>query len=162
TTMNLSWAAAGAAPRTTKARRNKKARLSTGDSPYNVSASSTSCPRALRPGVSRPSTSLLSKLKTWMPGTRPGMTAMSHQQLSRDERPRLRRARCGEKLRRRRAFDHAAAVEQDDVAGQTPRLAEVVGRHDHLDAARGDGANDVFDRLGGGGVEAPRRPRAEQ
>ena len=35
--------------------------------------------------------------------------------------------------------------------------AEIVRGHHHLDAARGDGAHDVLDRLGGGGIEAGGR-----
>ena len=59
-------------------------------------------------------------------------------------------------------LDDAAAMQQHDVAGEPARLAEIVGRHHHLDAARGDGANDVLDRLGGGGIEARGRLVEEQ
>ena len=43
------------------------------------------------------------------------------------------------------------------VAGEPFGLAEIVRGHHHLDAARGDGAHDVLDRLGGGGIEAGGR-----
>ena len=36
-------------------------------------------------------------------------------------------------------------------------LAEIVGGHHHLDAARADSADDVLDRFGGGRIEACRR-----
>ena len=62
----------------------------------------------------------------------------------------------------RAALDHAAAMQQHDVAGEPSRLAEIVGRHHHLDAARGDGADDVLDRLGGGRIEARGRLVEEQ
>ena len=55
------------------------------------------------------------------------------------------------------ALDDAAAVQQHDLAGEPPRLAEIVRRHHHLDAARGDRADDVLDRLGGGRIEARGR-----
>ena len=42
------------------------------------------------------------------------------------------------------------------------RFAEIVSRHHHLDAARGDGADDVFDRLGGRRIEARGRLVKEQ
>ncbi len=48
-------------------------------------------------------------------------------------------------------------MQEHDVAGEPARLAEIVSRHHHLDAARGDGADDVLDRLGGGGIEARGR-----
>ena len=56
----------------------------------------------------------------------------------------------------------AAAVKQDDVAGQPPGFAEIMGRHHHLDAALADGADDILDRLGGGGIEARGRLVQEQ
>ena len=59
--------------------------------------------------------------------------------------------------RRRRALDHAAAMQQHDLAGEPSRLAEIVRRHHDLDAARGDRADDVLDRLGRGGIEARGR-----
>ena len=55
------------------------------------------------------------------------------------------------------ALDHAAAMHQHDLAGEPARLAEIVRRHHHLDAARGDGADDVLDRLGRGRIEARGR-----
>ena len=36
-------------------------------------------------------------------------------------------------------------------------LAEIVSRHHYFDAARADGAHDVLDRLGGGGIETGGR-----
>ena len=59
-------------------------------------------------------------------------------------------------------LDDAATMQQDDLAGQPPRLAEIVGRHHDLDAARGDGADHVLDRLGRGGIEAGGRLVEEQ
>ena len=53
-------------------------------------------------------------------------------------------------------------MQQHDLAGQPFGLAEIVRRHHHLDAARGDGAHDVLDRLGGGGIEAGGRLVEEQ
>ena len=67
------------------------------------------------------------------------------------------RARACEEFRGRAVLDQPAAMQQHDVAGEPPGLAEIVGRHHHLDAARGDGAHDVLDRLGGGGIEAGGR-----
>ena len=43
------------------------------------------------------------------------------------------------------------------MAGEASGLAEVVRRHHHLDAARGGGAHDVFDRFGRGRIETGRR-----
>ena len=63
---------------------------------------------------------------------------------------------CEERLGRA-ALDDAAAMQQHDLAGEAPRLAEIVRRHHDLDAARGDGADDVLDRLGGGRIEARGR-----
>ena len=57
----------------------------------------------------------------------------------------------------RRGLDHAAAVQQHDVAREPARLAEIVRRHHDLDAARGDRADDVLDRLGRGRIEARGR-----
>ena len=44
-----------------------------------------------------------------------------------------------------------------DVPSETSGLAEIVCRHHYFDAARGDGADDVLDRLGGGGIETRGR-----
>src|SRR5262245_38398375 len=60
------------------------------------------------------------------------------QQFAGDELFRFRRARRREELLRRRVLDDAAAVHQHDRAGEPARLAEVVGRHHDLDAARRD------------------------
>ena len=67
------------------------------------------------------------------------------------------RARRCEEIRRRTVFDQPAAMQQHDIAGEAFGLAEIVGRHHHLDAARADGADDVLDRLGGGRIEAGGR-----
>ncbi len=48
-------------------------------------------------------------------------------------------------------------MQQHDLAGEPTRLAEIVGREHHLDAARHHGLDDVFDRLGGRRVEARGR-----
>ena len=50
-----------------------------------------------------------------------------------------------------RGFDQPAAMQQHDVAGEPLGLAEIVGRHHDLDAARAHRAHDVLDRFGGGG-----------
>src|SRR5262249_20165073 len=55
------------------------------------------------------------------------------------------------------ALDHAAAMHQHDFAGEPLGLAEIVGRHHYLDAARGDLSDHVLDRLGRGGMEAGGR-----
>ena len=81
----------------------------------------------------------------------------SEQQLSRDELPGLLCFWLGEKLFGRRAFDHAAAMQQHDLAGQAARLAEIVGGEHDLDAARDHRADHILDRLGGGGIEARGR-----
>src|SRR5437667_7965 len=53
-------------------------------------------------------------------------------------------------------------MEQNDLAGEPSRLAEIVGRQHHLDAAPADGANDILDRLGGSGIETRGRLVEEQ
>jgi len=53
-------------------------------------------------------------------------------------------------------------MHEHDIAGETFRLAEVMRAHHDLDAARAYGANDVFDRFGGGRVEACGRFVEEQ
>src|SRR5262245_20942809 len=83
----------------------------------------------------------------------------SHQQFAGNEFPRFRRARCGEELLGARVLDDAPAMHQHDVGPEPPRLAEIVRRHDDLDAVRRDGADEILDRLGGGGIEAGRRDR---
>ena len=45
-------------------------------------------------------------------------------------------------------------MKKDDLVGNAARLAEVVGGHDDLAAARGDLADDPFDLERGAGVEA--------
>ena len=59
-------------------------------------------------------------------------------------------------------FDDTAAMHQDDVAGEPARLAEVVCRHHHLDAARGDVADQILDRFRRGRIEARGRLVEEQ
>src|SRR5262245_14698953 len=53
-------------------------------------------------------------------------------------------------------------MHQHDFAGEPFGLAEIVGRHHHLDAARGDLADAVLDRLGRGGMEAGGRLSEEE
>src|SRR5260221_2933349 len=48
-------------------------------------------------------------------------------------------------------------MQHDDLARQPPRLAEIMRRHHHLDAALDDGADHVLERLGRGGIETRRR-----
>src|SRR6516165_7531706 len=48
-------------------------------------------------------------------------------------------------------------MHEHDFAGEPLGLAEIVGGHYHLDAARGDLADHVLDRLGRGGIEARGR-----
>ena len=82
---------------------------------------------------------------------------MSDEQFARDEFARLLRARPCKELVSRSGFNQAAAMQQYDFTGQPFGLSEVVCRHHHLDAARADGANDVFDGLGGVRIEAGGR-----
>src|SRR3974377_490464 len=72
---------------------------------------------------------------------------------------RFFRARIGEKFPHRTLFDQPTAVQQHDVASEPLCLAEIVRRHHHLDAACGDGAHDVLDRLCRGGVRGLGRAR---
>src|SRR5262249_6824799 len=81
----------------------------------------------------------------------------SDQKLAGDEAARVGGLRRREECPGGGTLDHAAAMQQYDLATQASRLAEVVGRHHHLDAAQCDRADDVLDRLGGGGVEARAR-----
>ena len=81
----------------------------------------------------------------------------SNQQASRDEDPCLWGFRRTEELHGIRPFDDAATMQQDNLASQTPSLTEIVSGHDNLDAARRDGADDIFNRLGRGRVKARRR-----
>ena len=57
----------------------------------------------------------------------------------------------------RTALDHTAAMHEYDVAGQPLGLVQIMRRHHHLDAAPGDGADDIFDGLGRSRIEACRR-----
>ena len=86
-----------------------------------------------------------------------------NQQFAGDELAALRRARAGEEFRRRAAVrsDRPRCSSTMSPASRS-RLAEIVRRHHHLDAARGDGADDVLDRLGGGRIEARGRLVEEQ
>src|SRR5215467_479674 len=45
-------------------------------------------------------------------------------------------------------------MHEHNLARETPRLAKIVRRHHHLDAARSNGADDVLNRLSRGGIEA--------
>src|SRR4029077_6534947 len=78
----------------------------------------------------------------------------SHQQLPGNESFSFAGFWPCKELVNRTAFDQTAAMQQHDVAGKAFGLAEVVCRYHDLDAARADGANDVFNRLGGVRVEA--------
>ena len=61
----------------------------------------------------------------------------SDEQFAREERARPRRCAASSKnCARRRVLDQAAAMQEHDIAGEPPRLAEVVRRHHDLDAAR--------------------------
>ena len=80
-----------------------------------------------------------------------------NQQASGDEDPCLWGFRRTEESHGIRPFDDAATMQQNNLASQTPSLTEIVSGHDNLDAARRDGADDIFYRLGRGGVKARRR-----
>ena len=54
----------------------------------------------------------------------------------------------------RAALDHAAAMQEHDLAGESLGLVQIVRRHHHFDAARDDRADDIFDRFGRSRVEA--------
>ena len=69
----------------------------------------------------------------------------------------FRRRGCCEKFVRRAGSIRRPRCSSTIVAADAPGLAEIVGRHHHLDAARGDRAHDVLDRLGGGGIETRGR-----
>ncbi len=56
----------------------------------------------------------------------------------------------------------AAAVQEHDVVGEAPGLAEIVRDHDDLGAARGGGEDELLDGEDGGRVEARRRLVEEQ
>src|SRR5262249_18147022 len=81
----------------------------------------------------------------------------SDQKLAGDEAARVGGLRRREEWPGGGTLDHAAAVQQPDPAARASRLAEIVGRHHHLDAAQRARADDVLDRLGRGGVEARAR-----
>src|SRR5215468_5760558 len=87
---------------------------------------------------------------------------LSYQQFAGDEFLRFRGARCGEELLGARVLDDAPAMHQHDVGPEPARLAEIVGRHHHSDAAACDRADDLLDRLGGGGIKAGRGLVEEQ
>src|ERR1043165_4474836 len=87
---------------------------------------------------------------------RVGMLAslFSDHQIAADEGGGFRGCGCGEEALGLGACVHGAAQHEGDLAGEPRRLAEIVRRHHDLDAGLGDGADDVLDRLGGGGIEA--------
>src|SRR5262249_27995373 len=80
----------------------------------------------------------------------------SDQQLAAHEAARLLGPGGGECVGRA-ALDHAAAMHEHDLAGAALRLAQSVRWRHHLDPTRSNGADDVLDRLGGGGIEARGR-----
>src|SRR5882724_8270930 len=69
----------------------------------------------------------------------------SPQQFSLDEGRRLRRQGPRKELHRRPLFEQTAAMQEDDLIGKPPRLAEVVCGHDDLRAAQIDGGDDILD-----------------
>ena len=73
-----------------------------------------------------------------------------------------RRFAAYRRTKRPRPSRRCGRDEADDVAGKPARLAEIMGRHHDLDAAAADSADDVFDRLGGDGIEARGRLVEEQ
>src|SRR6516164_1593876 len=79
------------------------------------------------------------------------------QQLASHEAARLLGPGVSKECVGRAALDHASAMHEHDLAGEAPRLAEVMRRHHHLDPARSNDADDVLDRLGRGRVEARGR-----
>src|SRR5690606_20868779 len=70
---------------------------------------------------------------------------------------------CGLAARRREeircigAFGDPAAMQEDDVASEAFRLAEIMGRHHHLDAVADETGDDLFHLARGAGIEAGRR-----
>src|SRR5262245_4724241 len=86
-----------------------------------------------------------------------GFGGGSDQQLATHEPARLLGPGVGKERLGRAALDHAAAMQECDLAGEAPRLAEIVRRHHHLDPAPSNGADDVLDRLGRGRIEARGR-----
>jgi molybdate-binding protein len=56
--------------------------------------------------------------------------------------------------RRRTSFDHAAAMEHDNIACNTPGLSKIMCRHHDLDPAFGNSAHNVLNCFGCGGIEA--------
>src|SRR5262245_39769306 len=81
----------------------------------------------------------------------------SNQELAGGKSARLLGLGRGQEGVGRTALDHAAAMHQHDLAGEPLGLAEIVGRHHHLDAACDDLADHVLDRLGRGRIEARGR-----
>src|SRR3954469_11739493 len=81
----------------------------------------------------------------------------SEQQVAGDERLGLAGLRRTKERLGVAGFNDTSAMQKDNIAGEAARLAEIVGRHHHLDAARRNGADDALDRLGGSGVEARGR-----
>ena len=59
-------------------------------------------------------------------------------------------------------FDDAASDKKDDVTGKSARFAQIVRRHDDLDAGGGDARDDVLDEFRLRGVEAGGRLVEEQ
>src|SRR5690349_13950754 len=69
-------------------------------------------------------------------------------QFAADEFLGLRRAGKSKEVFCGPGFGNASAMQQNDIAGQTPRFAEIMRGHHHLDAARRDIADHVLDHLG--------------
>src|SRR5215510_6691311 len=86
-----------------------------------------------------------------------GWATASDQQLASHEAARILGPGVSKECVGRAALDHASAMHEHDLAGEAPRLAEIVRRHHHLDPARSNDADDVLNRLGRGRVEARGR-----
>src|SRR5215813_2723044 len=63
------------------------------------------------------------------------------QQFAGDEGGRLRRGGAAEEVGGGPLFEQAALVQEDDLVGEAPRLAEIVRGHDDLGAAEVDGGD---------------------
>src|SRR5262245_49409855 len=85
------------------------------------------------------------------------LSSLSDDQLACKEAARCVRCRTVEEGGSRSVLDETAAGEEDDIAGQTLRLPEIVGRHYDLDPGRSDAGNDVLHRPCCCRIEARRR-----
>src|SRR5687767_5315838 len=78
------------------------------------------------------------------------------QQLALDEGGCFRCRRAGEELGGRALLHQPAAMQEDDLVRQPPRLAQIMGRHDDLRAGEIDGGDDLLYRPRCRRIEARR------